>query len=147
MKDKRENNSFTNRGNKMEKINLLKTKLKKMQESSILCDKKEPVFVVDNNGEYAFEETDSKHFRIVTVSTLLEDIVISDIPRMVARLNKGCTYGKFDIQIVEETPIMMFRFNIWYNEEPSDKERVEMESLALGCLSLAKRTLTLLGGE
>lgn len=131
----------------MEKFNLLKKKLKLMEEGNILCDKKEPVFVVDNNGEYAFEETESKHFRIVTVTTLLEDIEIIDIPKTVTCLNKGCTYGKFDIQMVEGTPVMMFRFNVWYNEEPSNTERIEMESLALGCLSLAKRTLTLMTGE
>lgn len=131
----------------MEKINVLKSKIYQMQEGNMFCDKKEPIFVVDNNGVYAFEETDSKHFRIMTVTTLLEDIKILDISKTVAQLNKGCTYGKFDIQMIDKIPLLLFRFNIWYNEEPSEEERAEMESLALGCLSLAKRTLTLLGGE
>lgn len=131
----------------MEKINLLKKKIYQMQDNILLCDKKEPVFVVDNNGVYAFEETESKHFRIITVTTLLEDIKISNISKTVTHLNKGCNYGKYDIQIIDATPILIFRFNIWYNEEPADKQRKEMEALALSCLSLAKRTLSLLSGE
>ena len=131
----------------MEKINLLKKKIYQMQDSILFCDKKDPVFVVDNNGIYAFEETESKHFRIMTVTTILDDIKISNISKTVNHLNKSCNYGKFDIQIIDATPMLIFKFNVWYNEEPADKQRKEMESLALSCLSLAKRTLTLLSGE
>lgn len=130
----------------MERINQLKRKLEMLNVYVHNSYKSEPVFIADNNGVYAFEESYGKHFRIIKVSTLLEKGDKKDYHLAIEQLNKGCDYGKYDIVIVENVPVLSFCFNFWCNEEPSIKERAEMETLVLGCMSLAKVKLNLISG-
>ena len=131
----------------MEKISLLKKLLSKRNEYNLLCENNDQVFIVDNNGVYAFEETKGTRFRVMTVYTLIDNVKINDISETLNQLNKGCSYGKYDIQTVDGLKILSFRFNVWNDGSLSPNDKDNLEALALGCLSLARTTLYLSNGE
>ena len=133
----------------MNELELLRNKVEIITRENEGRDDKIRYIADHTNGlVYALEVNSSAKLRLITIYTLVgEEYQVQEremAANEIVQLNKGCRYGKYVLNVLDNIPVLAFTFNIWCEQEVQQEDMDEMNGLALSCLLLAKNCLELI---